>query len=241
MGDWQRVRYDIWSGGYDWFVGIGPVAAARRRSLELLDLQAGERLLIDGCGTGLDLPFVPEGVDVTAFDLSPRMVARARRRAARLGLTARIEVGDATRLPYEDASFDAVLLHLILAIVADPHACLREAARVLRPGGRATVFDKFVPGPDCRPGLLRRALNVPSRLLFTDLTRCLEPLVAASPLAIEHEEPSLLGGQFRIALLRHAAGVAERTVSRAAPVGRAAPAADTLGSGPGPTARRRMP
>jgi hypothetical protein len=46
---------------------------------------------------------------------------------------------------------------------------------------------------------------VPSRLLFTDLTRCLEPLVAESPFVIRHQEPSLLGGQFRIAQLRHAA------------------------------------
>jgi ubiquinone/menaquinone biosynthesis C-methylase UbiE len=209
MADWHRLRYDIWSGGYDWFVGIDAVSMARRRSLELLDLKPGEELLIDGCGTGLDLPFIPDGVQITAFDLSPKMVDHARRRAAELGLEARIDVGDAMRLPYPDASFDAVLLHLILAIVADPRACLLEAARVLRPGGRVAVFDKFVPGQECRPGLIRRALNVPSRLLFTDLTRCLEPLVAGSPFALEHQEPSLIRGQFRIARLRLAAEAAE--------------------------------
>jgi ubiquinone/menaquinone biosynthesis C-methylase UbiE len=236
MIDWHRLRYDIWSGGYDWFVGIEAVAAARRRSLDLLALQPGEDVLIDGCGTGLDLPFVPAGVHVTAFDLSPRMVDRARRRAAELGLEARIEVGDAMRLPYPDASFDAVLLHLILAIVADPRASLREVARVLRPGGRVAVFDKFVPGDECHPGLVRRVLNVPSRLLFTDLTRCLEPLVAATPFEIEHQEPSLFGGQFRIAQLRRAVEAAERTVggqaAPRAPVDRDASAADTLGGGP---------
>jgi len=215
MSDWHRLRYDIWSGGYDWFVGIDAVSIARRRSLELLDLKPGEELLIDGCGTGLDLPLIPDGVKITAFDLSPRMVDRARRRAAELGLEARIEVGDAMRLPYPDASFDAVLLHLILAIVADPRVCLSEAARVLRPGGRVAVFDKFVPGQECRPGLIRRALNVPSRLLFTDLTRCLEPLVAGSAFALEHQEPSLFGGQFRIARLRLAAEAAEAELGAA--------------------------
>jgi phosphatidylethanolamine/phosphatidyl-N-methylethanolamine N-methyltransferase len=231
MTDWHRLRYDLWSGGYDWFVGIDAVSAARRRSLELLALQPGEELLIDGCGTGLDLPFVPAGVRVTAFDLSPRMVERARVRAAELGLKARIEVGDAMRLPYPDASFDAVLLHLILAIVADPRAALNETARVLRPGGRVAVFDKFVPGDECRPGLLRRALNIPSRLLFTDLTRCLEPLVADSPFIVEHQEPSLFGGQFRIARLRLAGAQSD------GPVDPAAAPADTLGGGaPGPAA-----
>ena len=226
MTDWHRLRYDIWSGGYDWFVGIDAVSAARRRSLELLALQPGEDVLIDGCGTGLDLPFVPAGVKVTAFDLSPKMVERARRRAADLGLEARVEVADAMRLPYPDASFDAVMLHLILAIVADPHVALQEVARVLRPGGRVAVFDKFVPGEACRPGLVRRALNVPSRLLFTDLTRCLEPLVADSPFVLVYQEPSLFAGQFRIAQLR-LAGAASSAAVDPAPV-----SADTLGGGP---------
>jgi len=226
MTEWGTMRWDLWSGGYDWFVGIGPVAAARRRSLELLALREGEELLVEGCGTGLDFPLVPAGVAVTAFDLSPRMVERARRRAGDAGLEARIAVGDATRLPYPDASFDAVLLHLILAIVPDPRACLRETARVLRPGGRVAVFDKFVPGDECRPGLVRRALNVPSRLLFTDLTRCLEPLVADSPFVLAYQEPSLLAGQFRIAQLRLPGAPASTAVDPAAVL------ADTLCGGP---------
>jgi len=88
------------------------------------------------------------------------------------------------------------------------------------------VFDKFVPGEACRPGLVRRALNVPSRLLFTDLTRCLEPLVADSPFVLVYQEPSLFAGQFRIAQLR-LAGAASSAAVDPAPV-----SADTLGGGP---------
>ncbi len=199
MGDWQRIKWDIWSSGYDLFLRSAYVDHARRRSFELLALQSGERLLLPGCGTGLDLRFVPAGVDLTATDLSPRMVEKAREQARRLGLAARVEIADAERLPFADASFDAVALHLIVAVAQDGLAVLEEAARVLRPGGRAVVFDKFMHGD--RPGPARRLLNVPSKLLFTDLTRRLEDLTAASPFTIVQQEPSLVRGQFRIALL----------------------------------------
>jgi phosphatidylethanolamine/phosphatidyl-N-methylethanolamine N-methyltransferase len=157
-------------------------------------------VLVVGCGTGLDLPLLPRDSAVTAVDLSSRMVEKAREEARRFDIQARIEVADAERLPFDDASFDAVVLHLIVAVAKDGEAVLREAARVLRPDGRAVVFDKFLPGD--RPGLLRRLLNIPSRFFFTDLTRRLEDLVAASSFTVVYEEPSLLGGQFRIALLR---------------------------------------
>ena len=200
LSGWQRAKWDLWSGGYDLFLKRSYIARARRRSLDLLGLEGGERVLLPGCGTGLDFAFLPRDVVLTATDLSPRMVAKAAEEAHRLGLDATVAVADAERLPFADEAFDAVVLHLIVAVARDGEAVLREAARVLPPGGRAVVFDKFLPGD--RPGLARRLLNVPSRLLFTDLTRRLEDLVGAAPFTVVHQEPSLLGGQFRIALLR---------------------------------------
>jgi ubiquinone/menaquinone biosynthesis C-methylase UbiE len=129
------------------------------------------------------------------------MVDRARARARRAGVAVDVRVMDATRTAEPDGSFDAVVLHLILAIVPDPRAVLDEAARVLRPGGRAAVFDKFVPG-DGRPGALRRGIDVVSTTLATSITRRLAELVDPTLWVVEHEEPSLLRGQFRIALLR---------------------------------------
>jgi len=114
-----------------------------------------------------------------------------------------LRVMDGQELELPDESFDAVLLHLILAVIPDPVACLREASRVLRPGGRVSVFDKFVRAGQ-RPGLLRRAANLPARLLATNLNRVLEEILtaAAAPLRIEHDEPAGFGGMLRILLLR---------------------------------------
>ena len=194
---WNRLRYTAWSTFYDLVVRFD---RQRRRAVELLALAPGERVLVVGAGTGADLPFLPPHVEVLATDLTPAMLARAR---AKAGPNVRLEVMDAHHLELPDASFDAVILHLIVAVVPDPVACVREAARVLRPGGRVSVFDKFVRAGR-RASLPRRLLNLPARLLATDITRVLEDVLAAAavPLRVAHDEPAGLGGTFRVVLLR---------------------------------------
>lgn len=194
---WNRIRYTLWSPGYD--LVVGRLNALRRRSIDGLQLKRGERLLIVGAGTGLDLPLLPAGVSVLATDLTPAMLARARPRA---GTGVELRVMDAQRLDLPDASFDAALLHLILAIVPDPVACLRQTARVVRPGGRVAVFDKFVADGE-RPSVLRRAANLVVAPLATDLTRRFGDILrdSGAPLRIE-ADASGWGGFFRIVRLR---------------------------------------
>lgn len=194
---WNRVRYTLLAPLYDRVAGFRP---QRRRSLEMLDARPGEHVLIDGCGTGADLDFLPAGVHVTATDLTPAMVERTRHRAQRLGRPVDARVMDAQALDFADGTFDAVVLHLILAVVPEPVAAVREAARVLRPGGRAVVFDKWVPD-DVDPSLGRRAANLVARVVATEITRKLGPLAQAAGLRIERRE-TIGGGFFSIALLR---------------------------------------
>jgi ubiquinone/menaquinone biosynthesis C-methylase UbiE len=194
---WNRLRYTFWAPAYDLFVRA--LDARRRSSIALLDPRPGERLLIVGAGTGADLPHLPDGCTVLATDLTPAMLRRARPRR-RHGMQLAVMDGHALGVP--DGAFDAVVLHLILAVIPEPDRCLRETARALRPGGRAIVFDKFV-----RAGALPlavRVLNPVVRVLFTDMSRRFEEILARSgvDLAPVADRPSFFGGLYRHILLR---------------------------------------
>ncbi len=194
---WNRARYSAYAPFYDTIVG--PLQNGRRRSIELLDLQPGEHLLIVGCGTGLDLPLLPANVQVTTFDLTPAMVHRTVARATKLGRAVDAAVMNGQQVALADSAFDAVILHLILAVIPDPMACAREVARLLRPGGRVAIFDKWLP-EDAQPSPLRRAVNVVTSAAFSDINRQLRPILEGAGLQRMHDEPAGLGGVYQVAL-----------------------------------------
>lgn len=171
---------------------------ARARSLAALPAAPG-RVLLLGVGSGLDLPLLPRQHAYVGLDLTAAMLRRARPRTA--GLDFRAVQGDAQRLPFAAASFDHAVLHLILAVVPDPPACLAETMRVVRPGGTLLVFDKFLRPGERAP--LRRALNPLVRHIATRTDVVFEDVLrACSGLTVEDDRPALAGGWFRLIRLR---------------------------------------
>jgi ubiquinone/menaquinone biosynthesis C-methylase UbiE len=162
------------------------------------------RVLLTGVGTGLDLPLLPEQHSYTGLDLTHAMLRRAVSQSRRLDFCG--VQGDAQSLPFADASFDHVVLHLILAVVPDPAACLRETARVLAPGGNVLIFDKFLRAGQRAP--LRRLLNPLVRRVATRFDVVFEDVLRQTPeLILEHDQPALAAGWFRRIRLRRLAAV----------------------------------
>jgi ubiquinone/menaquinone biosynthesis C-methylase UbiE len=173
----------------------------RKRALELLALQPGERVLIVGVGTGADFPYLPKGVEVTGIDLSPEMLAKARLKLDRCPSSVHLIQGDAQKLLVEAESFDAVILNLILSVIPDGRACLQSALCALKPGGRLVIFDKFLPERR-KVSPARKFLNLFSTFLGTDINRCLSDLIQGCPCMITHDEPSIGDGMYRVIMLK---------------------------------------
>jgi ubiquinone/menaquinone biosynthesis C-methylase UbiE len=195
----QRRAYTLFAPWYDLAIERA-TCSARAASLARLVPCRDRDLLLCGAGSGLDLPHLPPEPSVTALDLTPAMLSRARRRAERCGRPVFFVVGDVTELPFAAASFDAVVLHLILAVVPRPERALAEALRVLRPGGHLLIFDKFLRPGERAP--LRRIANLFLAPLLTRTDVVFEEVLSAVPgLRLLEDRPALLGGWFRFITL----------------------------------------
>jgi ubiquinone/menaquinone biosynthesis C-methylase UbiE len=114
----------------------------RRWAVDALALEDTDRVLLQGCGTGIDLAFLPTVGTVTAVDRSAAMVRRCRRRGAALDQQLSVRVADASSVGCPDHSFDAVLVHFLCSVADDPRGVLAEAGRLLAPAGRISILDE---------------------------------------------------------------------------------------------------
>lgn len=143
-----RRRYDRLAWVYGHLPESRRMAAWRRQ----LWARAQGDILEVGVGTGLNMPFYPPGSRVTAIDFSPRMLARARRQAERLGIAADLRLMDVQHLDFPDHAFDCIVTTYVFCSVPDPVQGLRELRRVCRPGGRILMLEHM---RSARPGLAR--------------------------------------------------------------------------------------
>jgi SAM-dependent methyltransferase len=119
-------------------------AAELDRVWDALRLRRDARVLDAGCGSGQwAIALAERGARVTAIDLSPEMIRLARDHASARGQDIEWRTADATRLADPPAVFDAIHARVLLHLVPDVPAALRELRRVLRPGGRLLAS---VPG-----------------------------------------------------------------------------------------------
>lgn len=182
----------------------------RAESIGALELTPTDTVALLGVGTGLDLPLLPDVARIVGFDLTRSMLRRATR--ARCIGPADLILADGARLPLRDASVSVVILHLVLSVAPDPAAVLREASRVLQPGGRTAVLDHFAPAG--RPGLLRRVLSRVPRALGTHLDRTFEDMIADTPFSVVNDRRFFRDVYRAVVLVSDGSARAERGEAR---------------------------
>ncbi|WP_455209928.1 class I SAM-dependent methyltransferase [Kaarinaea lacus] len=195
-----KHSYTVFAPFYDTLVG-SVFDSLRKRSLaELRRLPlTNSKVLLSGVGTGLDLPFLPPEPEYVGIDLTPAMLNKARGRGKHLNI--QFHTGDAMQLPFEDNHFDAVVMHLILAVVPNPIRALQETQRVLKGGGFILVLDKFLRPDQIAP--LRRLINPVIKQLATQTNVVFEDVLShCDELTIIDDIPAAANGWFRKIVLQ---------------------------------------
>jgi ubiquinone/menaquinone biosynthesis C-methylase UbiE len=147
-----RRRYDRLAAIYDLRTYLAEEYVFKKFRQMLWSRITGGRVLELGVGTGANIPYYPRECPVTAVDLSEQMLERAKRRAAKLGVSVDLRLMDAQDLTFPDHSFDTAITTCVFCSIPNPVQGMRELGRVVKPGGDIWLMehmrvDKLVIGP----------------------------------------------------------------------------------------------
>jgi ubiquinone/menaquinone biosynthesis C-methylase UbiE len=168
----------------------------------LWSMVRGPKVLEVGVGTGKNMPYYPEDVDITAIDLTPGMLDRARKRAAKLNISIELQLGDTQNLDFPEGTFDDVVETFVFCSVPDPMLGLKELARVVKPGGRVLMLE-HVRAANTVLGTLMDVLNpVVVRISGANINRRTVDNVGQSGLRLEQIEDLGKGDIFKLIVAR---------------------------------------
>ena len=141
--DFVAKVYENIAWAYDLIFGP-TLHPGRVQAIQRMNIDAGDRILEVGVGTGINACLYPRDCIVTGIDLSAPMLEKARERFARKNVNnVRLHEMDAAALKFADDTFDIVYAPYVISVVPDPVAVVHEMIRVCRPGGRVVFLNHF--------------------------------------------------------------------------------------------------
>jgi ubiquinone/menaquinone biosynthesis C-methylase UbiE len=135
-----RAKWDKLAPRFDGMASKGAEARWQPFKTALFSEMQGKVLFL-ALGTGLDIPFFPPGRDITAIDISPKMLEQAQPRIAGYDGTIAAQVMDVHEMTFAEGSFDQVFTSCTFCSVPNPVEGLKALHRVLRPGGGLFMFE----------------------------------------------------------------------------------------------------
>lgn len=146
MTEAVRRRYNRLSLFYDLLEAPMELLRFRVWRSRFSDQVSGPKALEIGVGTGKNMDYYPPGVEISAIDLSPNMLEKARKRMNSKNLEMELKEMDVQQLEYPDNSFDTVFASFVFCSVPDPVQGLTELRRVCKPEGRLLLLEHMKPG-----------------------------------------------------------------------------------------------
>jgi len=141
MDDVTRTKWDRAATTFDLMASYGPEKRWEPSKRELFSNMGGGEILFLAVGTGLDVPFFPEGRSITGIDISQEMLDRAKRRTDLYQGNLRVLQADVHDMPFEEGQFDQVFTSCTFCSVPKPIEGLRALKRVLKPNGELFMFE----------------------------------------------------------------------------------------------------
>jgi phosphatidylethanolamine/phosphatidyl-N-methylethanolamine N-methyltransferase len=197
-----QFRYNRIAPVYDLMEAVIERFAFRRWRERLWSLVDGNRVLEVGVGTGKNVPYYPRGVQVTAVDLSDKMLDRAQRRVQELDTEVAVRLMDAQKLAFPEAAFDVAVATFVFCSVPDPVLGLRELGRVVRPGGQILLLEHVRVNRPVMGKLMDLLDPFVARLMGPHINRRTVENVKKAGLDIERVEELAPGGLVKLIVAR---------------------------------------
>ena len=169
----------------------------------LWSMVEGPKVLEVGVGTGKNMPYYPTNIDITAIDLAPGMLARAKKQAAGLNLDVNLRLGDVQSLDFPDDTFDEAIATFVFCSVPDPVLGFNEIARVLKPNGRLLLLEHVRSANPVVGALMDLLDPIMVRLMGPHINRRTVANIQQSQLQVERVEDMGAGGIFKYIVARN--------------------------------------